>query len=79
MAPEASKMHVNLGITIPELVGSILHLIPMILTAYRSDHRITVAEVRDIVAGFLRDLATKADPDAAAFLEFLAEAIDIEP
>lgn len=76
---ETTKLHVDLGITIPELVGSILGLVPKILAAWSNDHKITVAEVRDLVAWFLSNLAEKANPDAAEFLRFLAEAIDIDP
>ena len=73
-----SKLSVHLGITVPELVGCLLGIVPGLIGAWMPDHKITVEELRDLLAEFIRDLAEKADPEAQPLLEWLAEALDVD-
>ena len=73
-----AKLSIDIGLTIPEVISCVVALVPRILADWWPDRKLTVEEIRDLVAGFLRDLASKANAEAAAILEFLAEALDVD-
>lgn len=76
--PEKQNLHIDPGLSVPEVLTSALGLVGKIAQSYWPDRKITVAELRDCAAWFLRDLAGKANPEAATILEFLADLLDEE-